>query len=170
MIIRQWMPRLKDVELRVLLVVADQTLGWREDAETGRRKEKDWISQYLLMTKISRSDRAIQHALKRLVDELRIVEAFDEFGRLLDSSYKRMKCGGKIFYRLSLRQPDPSLFSTPALSSGAVKKLGKNRHPPNNLRANDFRVTKETIYTKEIPTTFSGGKVDKSVSAAFKKI
>ena len=28
LIIRKWMPLLSDVELRILLVVADQTLGW----------------------------------------------------------------------------------------------------------------------------------------------
>lgn len=154
------MPLLKDVELRVLLVVTDQTLGWIEDTATGRRKEKDWISQGLLMKKINRSDRAVQHALQRLVDELRIIETYDEFGRLLDSPYKRMKCGGKIFYRLSLREPDETLLSTPELSSGAVHKMGKNRPPPKNLRAKNFRATKETIYTKRNTTTSGFQKVD----------
>lgn len=146
LIIREWMPRLSDVELRILLVVADQTLGWIEDPETKRRKEKDWISQYQLMTKINRSDRAIQKALKRLVDELAIIQAHDEFDNLLDSSQKRMKCGGKIFYRLSLRPPQPELFSfAPEKRSGVVKGYP---HPPKILRAKDFRATKETGSTK----------------------
>lgn len=42
-ILDEWMPKLKDIELRVLLVVVRQTLGWLENAETGTRKEKDWI-------------------------------------------------------------------------------------------------------------------------------
>ena len=146
LIIRQWMPRLSDVELRVLLVVADQTLGWIEDPETKRRKEKDWISQYQLMTKINRSDRAIQKALKRLVDELAIIHAHDEAGNLLDSSQKRMKCGGKIFYGLSLRPPQPELFSfAPEKRSGVGKGYP---HPPKILRAKNFRATKETCSTK----------------------
>lgn len=146
LIIRQWMPRLSDVELRILLVVADQTLGWIEDPETKRRKDQDWISQYQLMTKINRSDRSVQKALKRLVDELAIIQAHDESGNLLDSSQKRMKCGGKIFYRLSLRPPQPELFSfAPEKRSGVVKGYP---HPPKILRAKDFRATKETGSTK----------------------
>jgi hypothetical protein len=143
LIIREWMPLLGDVELRVLLVVADQTLGWVEDPETGRRKEKDWISQGQLMKKINRSDRAIQNSLKRLVDELRIIQAHDESGELLDSPKKRMKCGGKIFYRLSLKRP---IKSAPELSSGADKG---NEEPPKNLRAKNLRATKETVFTNK---------------------
>jgi hypothetical protein len=62
------MPLLGDVELRVLLVVADQTLGWIEDPETKRCKEKDWISQSQLMKKINRSDRAIQNSLSNCLN------------------------------------------------------------------------------------------------------
>ncbi len=145
LIIRGWMPLLSDVELRVLLVVADQTLGWIEDPETKRRKEKDWISQSQLMKKISRSDRAIQNSLKRLVDELRIIQAHDESGELLDSPQKRMKCGGKIFYRLSLKQPQQA---TPENSSGVVKST-EHSQPPKSLRAKKFRATKETVFTKK---------------------
>lgn len=145
LIIREWMPLLSDVELRVLLVVADQTLGWIEDPETKRRKEKDWISQGLLMRKINRSDRAIQNSLKRLVDELRIIQAHDEQGQLLDSPQKRMKCGGKIFYRLSLKRPQQP---TPEESSGA-ENTATYPQPPKNLRAKNFRATKETSFTKK---------------------
>lgn len=143
LIIREWMPLLGDVELRVLLVVADQTLGWVEDPETGRRKEKDWISQGQLMRKINRSDRAIQNSLKRLVDELRIIQAHDESGELLDSPQKRMKCGGKIFYRLSLKRP---IKFTPEKSSGEKKAA---EEPPKNLRPKNFRATKETVFTNK---------------------
>ncbi len=138
LIIREWMPLLSDVELRILLVVAYQTLGWIEDPETKRRKEKDWISQGQLMRKINRSDRAIQNSLKRLIAELRIIQAHDEAGELLDSPQKRMKCGGKIFYRLSLKRPN----ATPEESSGA-------KEPPKNLRAKNFRATKETSFTNK---------------------
>jgi hypothetical protein len=149
LIIRAWMPLLSDVELRILLVVADQTLGWIEDPETKRRKEKDWISQGQLMKKINRSDRAIQNSLKRLVDELRIIQAHDESGELLDSPQKRMKCGGKIFYRLSLKHPQETTLEN---SSGVGKFNGTSKsfpQPPKNLRAKKFRATKETGFTKK---------------------
>ena len=145
LIIRRWMPLLGDVELRILLVVADQTLGWIEDPETKRRKEKDWISQSQLMKKINRSDRAIQNSLKRLVDELRIIQAHDESGELLDSPQKRMKCGGKIFYRLSLKNPEQATLE----NSSGVGKMEGYPQPSKILRAKNFRATKETGFTKK---------------------
>lgn len=42
---------LSDVELRVILVVADQTMGWIEDPETKQRKEKDWIAEVFYFSK-----------------------------------------------------------------------------------------------------------------------
>jgi len=159
LIIREWMPLLSDVELRIILVVTDQTLGWIEDFETKRRKEKDWISQSQLMKKINRSDRAIQNSLKRLVDELRIIQAHDESGNLLDSPQKRMKCGGKIFYRLSLKKP---MQIAPELFSGEENK--EFFPPPKNFRAKNFRATKETDFTnKSYRTSELGSRIKKDV-------
>lgn len=138
LIIREWMPRLKDVAFRVLMVVTDQTLGWEENKTTGMRKIEDWIAKSQLVKKTGRSDRAVTNALKVLVDKEGIVEARDEKGIILDTPAKRMACGDKIFYRLSLKQPQPSLFDTPAKSAG-VKKV----------RAQNLRATKETNNTKE---------------------
>ena len=147
-IIREWMPRLKDVELRVLLVVADQTLGWIEDTETGRRKERDWISHYQLRKKTGRSDRGVTGAVAVLVDVYRIVEAYSEAGERLDSPYKRRKLGSRIYYRLNLHSPEQGLFDTPAKFAGAVGNVGKRPPPPQNLRTQNLRTTKETFYTK----------------------
>ncbi len=144
-IIREWMPRLKDVELRVLLVVTDQTLGWIEDAATGKRKEKDWISHYQLRTKTGRSDRAVSGAVKTLIETHHIVEAYDTAGNLLNTADKRRRVGYRIYYRLNLLRPPASLFDTPAKS--AVVKIKKE--PPQNLRTQNLRTTKETVITKE---------------------
>ncbi len=152
-IIRGWMPMLSDVELRVLLVVADQTLGWIEDVETGRRKEKDWISHTQLCKKTGRSDRGITTAVKTLIGEHKLIQAYDEAGNLLDTSIKRQKLGNKIFYRLSLHQPPATLFDTPSTSAkfaGVGKKASKTVEPPQNLRPQNLRTTKETPLTKEI--------------------
>ncbi len=147
-IIREWMPRLKDVELRVLLVVTDQTLGWVEDLETGRRKEKDWISHYQLRQKTGRSDRAISVAVRTLIETHHLVEAYSERGECLDTTFKRRKLGTRIYYRLNLHHPPQGLFDTPAKNAGAVHRLGKSRRPPQILRPQNLRTTKETIYTK----------------------
>ena len=43
-VLDELLPTLSDVELRIVLIVTRQTLGWVEDKETGRRKDRDWIS------------------------------------------------------------------------------------------------------------------------------
>ena len=152
-IIREWMPRLKDVELRVLLVVADQTLGWIEDKATGRRKEKDWISHYQLREKTGRSDRAISSAIKVLIEKHGIVDAYNEAGVPLSSAQERQMEGFRIYYRLNLKRPPQTLFSaTYAKFAGVRNKATKLNlvQPPQNLRTQKVHTTKETVSTKEI--------------------
>ncbi len=150
-IIREWMPKLKDVELRVLLVVTDQTLGWVEDTETGRRKEKDWISRGQLMQKTGRSHTQVSEAVKVLVDVHRIIEAFDENGNLLDEPKKRLRLGksGKIFYRLSLKHPPATLFDTRP-KFGQQAKKGTNFYAVRIPASRKADTTKETRFTKVI--------------------
>jgi len=50
-IINGWLPQLTESELKVLIIVARQTLGWIENKETGMRKEEDWMTQKQLMKK-----------------------------------------------------------------------------------------------------------------------
>lgn len=137
-IIREWMPVLKDIELRILLVVADQTLGWIEDVETKRRKDKDWISHYQLRTKIKKKggriagDRSVSQAIANMADKLKIIETLNEKGVILASPHQRMKNGGKIYYRLNLHSPQKSLFGTPAKKDGGYVNPRTNR-PPSKL-------------------------------------
>lgn len=140
LIIREWMPRLKDVEFRVLMVICDQTLGWVEDKETGRRKERDWIAHSQLIDKTGRADRSITRAVKVLSDTLGLIEVYNEQGVRLATSQARQKCGDKLFYRLRLRSPQPTLFDTPAKLADAkladyktnyLNKLAKAGKPAN---------------------------------------
>lgn len=116
-IIRKLMPLLKDIELRILLIVTDQTLGWIEDEETKRRKERDWISHFQLRKKCKNkngkiaSSRSVSMAIARLVDEFKLLQAMDIDNKILDSADLRMKNGGKIFYRLNLDADQKTLFT-----------------------------------------------------------
>ena len=160
LIIREWLPRLKDVELRVLLIVADQTLGWIEDQATGRRKEKDWISHYQLQQKTGRSERAISSAVKVLVEKHGIIQAYNEGGFELNKAEERRKEGFRIYYRLNLKHPPQSLFGGTIAKFAMVghkvgkteKKLGKKEQPMQNLHTQNLHTTKETVLTKEIIT------------------
>lgn len=146
-----WMDRLSDVELRVLLVITRQTMGWLEDPKTGRRKEKDWISMSQLIEKTGRGRTAISGAVKHLVDELRIVEALDSKGKTLDAE-KRQRNASKIFYRLNLKLPEISLFDTKTLYKSSffrVQKVNTKGDRVQKVNAQKVNTTKETHLTKE---------------------
>ncbi|MCP6719713.1 MAG: replication protein [Patescibacteria group bacterium] len=146
LIIRTWMPRLKDTELRILLVITDQTLGWIEDRATGRRKEQDWISHYQLCKKSGRASRSVSRAAKVLIEKHRIVGAYDEQGNALDTAGKRQKCGYRIYYRLALHLPPMTIFDTPAKSAGVADK----HLPLPKVRSPKVRTTKVTVITKGV--------------------
>ena len=138
------MPRLTDVELRVLLVIVDQTLGWIADTETGRRKSEDWISGTQFQIKTGRKPRQISEAIKRLIEEHRIIEAVDRHGKKLDTGEKRRLAFGQIFYRLSLREPQLTLFDRPRM-----RKTHTEGQRVRKMRTQISNTTKETLITKE---------------------
>lgn len=168
-IIRDWMPLLKDVELRVLLVVADQTLGWIEDPETGRRKERDWISRWQLEKKTGKGHTAVSKAIEVLNGKIGIIQAIAEDGTILDTPEKRSKHGSKIYYRLTLKKPPQTLFGdrTPPQSgrvrlghpatkwpgsktSSRPQKTGASQDPATFQPGHKADTTKQTVSTKEI--------------------
>lgn len=142
-----WMDRLSDVEFRVVMTIARQTMGWIEDKETGRRKERDWISQSQLVEKTGRSRRQISAATKVLVDELGIVQALNEKGKILDAK-KRQRNFGKVFYRLDLKLPIPTLFDKKTLKNSAFFRERKSHTEASRehfSRTRKSHTTKETV-------------------------
>ncbi len=97
----QEMIKMKDTELRVVLIVARKTLGWLIDIETGMRKRDDWISKSQLVKFSGRSNKSLASALTKCISQ-DWIEARDISGNLLDTATKRRAVGqgGKIFYRL----------------------------------------------------------------------
>lgn len=152
-IIDEWMPRLGDVELRVLLIVMRQTLGWIEDEVTGRRKERDWISRGQLMAKAGRGHTAVSAAIKSLVERHQIIEALTEDGTQLDSAMKRGIHGNRIYYRLCLKKPAASLFDAPRQPVRKVDRVGitsaKEGGVSGKWPARKVDTTKETDLTKK---------------------
>lgn len=91
------MQKMKDTELRVVLLVARKTLGWISNIETGMRKEEDWIAHHQLKKFTGRTSRALSTAIDNCIKR-GWIEARNEKGELLDTKEKR--AGKKIFYRL----------------------------------------------------------------------
>jgi hypothetical protein len=134
-IIDDIMPQLTDTAYRVLTIIARQTFGWIEDKETGRRKEKDWISYSQLMIKANRARASIASALKEL-EEKSLINILDEAGNFMP---KETRAGKRLFYRVA---------TTPTSSkSELVQKV--NQFKIDTATSSKTEHTKETL-TKEI--------------------
>ncbi|MBN4051395.1 HTH domain-containing protein [bacterium AH-315-M05] len=96
---------LKPAELKMLLVVIRQTIGWVEDKKTKRRKEKDWISGSQLREKTGYSRRAISKAVDSLSKD-GWVEVYDSEEQLLDTPEKR-KGKMRLYYRFKTKPAKP---------------------------------------------------------------
>ena len=91
---------LKDLsctELKVLLVVTRQTIGWED--KQGKRKKSDWISGSQFLQKTGSSKRAICSAIEALIQK-GFIEVLDEHGNFLDLPEKR-KGKQRLYFRLS---------------------------------------------------------------------
>jgi len=94
------MPRLRDTELRVLLVVLRQTWGWKANrlAEDGKRKRRDWLSHRQLCRRTGRGSDAVSGAVASLVEAgLLVVE--DAGGTALATPEERRRCLGRLYFR-----------------------------------------------------------------------
>lgn len=119
-----FMPRLRDTELRVLLVVLRQTWGWKADrtktssnAGSSQRtnvnratksnqatnfnratKRRDWLSHSQLCRRTGRGSDAVSSAVASLTKAgLIIVE--DAGGRPLLTPEERRRCLGRLYFR-----------------------------------------------------------------------
>lgn len=94
-----YLKELKSIELKVLLVVIRQTLGWADKRGMFGRKETDWISGSQLKQKTGGSKRAITSASDILVRK-NLIEILDEKGNILNNPENRQ---GKtrLYYRLA---------------------------------------------------------------------
>ena len=68
----QYLPYLNQAQIKVLLVILRQTIGWI-DKKTGQRKRKDWITNSFFQRKSGLSRKSISYAIQELVDKELIV-------------------------------------------------------------------------------------------------
>jgi DNA-binding MarR family transcriptional regulator len=100
------MPALGDAELRVLLVVVRQTLGWQDGADWRTRKERDWLTQSQLMRRTGRGNQAVSRAVDALVRR-GLIEVQDAAGAPRRTPAERRRCRGRLYYRLAALTPAP---------------------------------------------------------------
>ncbi len=127
------MPTLRDTELRVLLVVVRQTLGWQVGKDPYLRKERDWLTQSQLMRRTGRASGAVARAVDGLVRR-GLIDVLDGGERPLRTPAERRRCLGRLYYRL--HKPEASAI---ARSAGAEAASAKTAHAKPHT-------TKETVY------------------------
>ena len=103
-LIDKLLPALSDTELRVLLIVIRQTLGWVDPGHESAhgRKWRDWISQSQLKAKTGKSRDSLSRAIGTLVEaDLIVVE--NGAGEPLTSPDSRKRARARLHYRLHER-------------------------------------------------------------------
>lgn len=145
-ILREWMKNLSGSEFKVLLTIADQTYGWIEDQETGRRKKEDWIAYSQFENKTGLQKQAITHALRRL-EELKYIEIVNMGGKSIDI---KMRQGKRLFYRINTNMDEnqPSeLYQT--INMGENQSLKITHTKETNTKDSSNRTIKENSFISE---------------------
>jgi len=132
---------LKQAELKVLLVVIRQTLGWADRRGMLGRKEIDWISGSQLQQKTGNSKRAITAATDTLIRK-KLIEILDVNGNILDDPEKRQG-KTKLFYRLAkpVNSPVEKAVEKEQTYANFAEDISKKRI----ALAQKMLITKETL-------------------------
>ena len=141
------LPSLKDTELRVLLIVLRQTLGWREGSDTGgwRFKRRDWISHSQMVKRTGRGSEAVSNAVDALVQrELLVVETVT--GKPLVTPAERRRHLGRLYYRPGDNVGITESSSHPAKAKTTTdipynikKNVKKTNHPSLSRRGSGWQ-------------------------------
>jgi len=85
------MPRLRDTEFRLLLVVLRQTWGWH--------KERDWLTHGQLKRRTGRSSAALSKAISVLV-RANLILVRNRSGRILETAAERRREQASLYFSL----------------------------------------------------------------------
>ena len=142
-----YLKELKIAELKVLLIIIRQTLGWEDKKTKSERKELDWISNSQLALKTGSSPRAINDAIHALTKK-NLIDVLSQTGDLLDVPEKR-RGQQKLFYR-----PTNAIFSVVENEGKESEQCGITNNPNANfagsLRKKMHELTQKMRITKEI--------------------
>ncbi len=117
-ILDELMPTLKDTELRVLLLVARQTIG-RISKDGRASKDADWLSHSQLKTRTGRASEAVSAAVDTLIRS-GLLEVFTPEGKAMASPKERQAHRGILLYRIASGVRDSSSWVLDP-SSGKAK-------------------------------------------------
>ena len=120
-----FLPNLTEAELKVLLIVIRQTLGWL-DKRTGQRKLKDRITSYQFRQKTGLSKRVITTTIQSLLQK-NLVQVTDATGLKLHLAHER-KGKTNLFYAIG----NPVQITTQTNAQRAPEPVQKVYHNKTN--------------------------------------
>jgi biotin operon repressor len=139
---------LKLAELKVLLIIIRQTLGWEDKRTNSERKEIDWISGSQLAQKTGTSKRAINQAIHNLIEK-KLIEVLSQQGDLLDTADQRrgkqklyFRLSGAIFMHVDMRG---KTIEKGIIYDAANANFAQDLRKKISLLTQNMRITKETI-------------------------
>lgn len=91
LVIDDLMPRLRDTEFRLLLVVLRQTWGWH--------KERDWLTHSQLKRRTGRSSAALSKAISVLV-RANLILVRNRSGEILETATERRREQASLYFSL----------------------------------------------------------------------
>jgi len=134
---------LNPTELKVLLVIIRQTLGWVDRRGMYGRKECDWISGSQFIKKTGGSKRAISSAIDQLVKK-KLIEVLSDNGTLQYYPDQR-KGKPRLYYR-----PHASIYTNvdnPLITASSSANFALDLSKKCTALVQKMHITKET-YTK----------------------
>jgi len=136
-----YMKELNSTELKVLLVVIRQTLGWADRRGMYGRKEVDWISGSQLIQKTGCSKRAITSAVDLLVQK-KLIEVFDDRGIVLNDPMKRQ---GKYRLYYGIHSSVYKPVDKPEYYDPTCANFAQDISKKCTALVQKMRITKETL-------------------------
>ena len=112
---------LTGANLKVLLVILRQTIGFVQPKNNKRRKERDWISQRFFMNKTGLSGRSVSTAIASLISKGLIVVT-NTRGNILHTA-KQRRGTSRLYYASTLVLVNPLHTSSSVLDKKEVKKV-----------------------------------------------
>ena len=99
-VVDEIMPRLKDTEWRILVVVLRQTLN--AQSGSGKSGGATWLSHSQLCARTGRANEAVSGAVDALVKS-HLLEVLNEKGIVLEDASERRRERGRCYYRIGFR-------------------------------------------------------------------
>lgn len=133
----QVLPTLKDTELRVLLIVLRQTLGWHGNGPNGS-KAADWLSHSQLRERTGRASEAVSSAVDVLVRR-GLIEVADATGCAIPTSAQRRAHQGRLYYRPGRLIPLPGMAPVSDASDTSKSEIRKAKTTTSNNKLTSCR-------------------------------